>query len=134
MMLAADADKAVGGVFVLAGPEVVTTRQMAETVARQVGMPLRRFRVPVGPVLLLARLVETVAGRAGIRPPLHPRRIDFFVKSFVFALQRSSDVLGFVPRVGFERGVAATLAWYRDRGHLEPARRRAGASTERGDG
>lgn len=118
LLRAATVDKAVGGVFLLAGPRALTTREMAEAIARALGTRLRRARVPAGPVHALARATEAVAARAGVRPPLHPRRIDFFVKSFAVSTTRAADVLGFVPRVDFEPGAARTLAWYRERGLL----------------
>lgn len=118
LRLAASVEPAVGSLVVLAGPDVLTTRRMAEIIARELGTTLRGVRVPVRPVLGLARLAEAAARPLGARPPLHPRRIDFFVKNFVFSPQRAKDLLGFVPRVGFERGVAETVAWYREHGHL----------------
>jgi nucleoside-diphosphate-sugar epimerase/2-polyprenyl-3-methyl-5-hydroxy-6-metoxy-1,4-benzoquinol methylase len=123
LRLAAVTPSARGGLFLLAGPEVLTTAQMADVVARQLGRRrAARLRLPLAPVSLLAAGVEVGARAAGRRPVLHRRRIDFFTKSFALSLQRSKDVLGFIPQVGFESGVAATLAWYRERGELDRTR------------
>jgi nucleoside-diphosphate-sugar epimerase/SAM-dependent methyltransferase len=123
LRLAATVPHARGGTFVLAGPEVLTTTQMAEVIARQLGnRRAARLGLPLGPVRLLAAAVEAGARATGRRPPLHRRRLDFFVKSFSFSAQRSKDVLGFIPRVGFESGVTETLAWYRRRGELPGGR------------
>jgi nucleoside-diphosphate-sugar epimerase/trans-aconitate methyltransferase len=121
LLLAASAESAPGQVILLAGPETLTTRDMTEVVARQLGATLRRIQVPVGPTLRVAALVEATSRRMGVRPPLHRRRLDFFTKSFAFSTQRSKDILGFVPRVGFARGVAETLEWYRAHGDLPAA-------------
>ena len=51
----------------------------------------------------------------GIQPPLHRRRMDFFRKSFAFALDEAFE-LGFKPRVPLDEGMRATARWYRERG------------------
>ncbi|HXG02313.1 MAG TPA: NAD-dependent epimerase/dehydratase family protein [Candidatus Binatia bacterium] len=122
LLLAAATEAAVGGVFVLAGPDILTTREMVAIIGRQLGAPPTLGSIPLPPVLAAARLVEAVARPLGIRPPLHRRRVAFFVKSYAFSPQRAKDVLGFVPQTGFERGMAETLAWYREHGHLRSRR------------
>jgi nucleoside-diphosphate-sugar epimerase len=51
----------------------------------------------------------------GVQPPLHPRRLDFFRKSFAFSLEEAT-AFGYKPSVGLDEGMQATARWYRDRG------------------
>jgi nucleoside-diphosphate-sugar epimerase len=44
--------------------------------------------------------------------------MDFFRKDFCFSQEQSREILGFVPRVAFEQGVAETDSWYRQMGYL----------------
>jgi nucleoside-diphosphate-sugar epimerase len=116
--LATTVEHARGQTFVLAGEEPLTTVAMAEAIANQVGVRIPAFRPPLTLFLAAAALMESICRPLGIQPPLHRRRMDFFTKSFLFSLERSTQVLGFRPRVSFAQGVAETARWYRDKGYL----------------
>ena len=48
-----------------------------------------------------------------LEPPLHRRRMNFFVKSFEFSCQTAQQTLGLVPKIDFDEGAKRTAAWYR---------------------
>jgi dihydroflavonol-4-reductase len=116
--LAATEEQAVGEVLVLSGKEALTTSAMIETVATELGKRSPRLRLPLLPFLMLATVAEKLCRPMGIQPPLHPRRMDFFRKSFLFSQEQSQRILGFVPRVSFQEGVAETARWYRAMGYI----------------
>jgi nucleoside-diphosphate-sugar epimerase len=116
--LAATVDKAVGNVFVLSGKDALTTTAMIETIATTLGKASPRLRLPLSPCVLLAILTESLCRPIGIPPPLHRRRMDFFRKSFFFSRELSERILGFVPIVSFQQGVAETVRWYRVMGYM----------------
>jgi nucleoside-diphosphate-sugar epimerase len=118
LFLSATVEEAVGKTFVLAGNEPITTNEMVTTIADHLGVPTRRFRVPLFPFLMGAALLETILRPLGIQPPLHRRRMDFFRKSFAFSLEQPAQTLGFTPRYSFHQGVAETVRWYTKMGHL----------------
>lgn len=118
LLLAAVVEEAVGKVFVLSGEAPLTTAQMVEIIARELDKKLSRLRVPISPLIAIARLTEAVFKPLGIQPPLHRRRLDFFHKSFVFSVREAESVLRFAPSVSFDRGVAETSRWYREMGYL----------------
>jgi nucleoside-diphosphate-sugar epimerase/2-polyprenyl-3-methyl-5-hydroxy-6-metoxy-1,4-benzoquinol methylase len=118
LLLAATKPAAVGRTLVLAGKDSVTTRQMIDTIAAELGRAPSRLHVPLWPVRAVAAVTEGVLRPLGVHPPLHRRRLDFFRKSFRFSGQEAREVLGFEPRVDFARGVAETAAFYRTRGEL----------------
>ncbi len=118
LRLAARAEHAASKVVVLAGKEPVTTKEMVEMIARQLGADVPRFHVPLGPLLLLATVSEKVLRPLGIQPPLHRRRMDFFRKSFTFSPDGAFKGLGFTPQVGIEQGVEETARWYTQMGYL----------------
>ena len=103
---------AVGETFVLAGQEVMTTREMVARVAAAVDRPPTGLRVPLWPFLVAAIVMEKTLRPLGIEPPLHRRRLDFFRKSFLFSVDKARDQLGFAPRIGFVDGARATASWY----------------------
>lgn len=118
LFLASTVKEAQGKAFVLAGKDVLTTREMAEVVADQLGKKLPRVQIPLFPFLLLASILECTLRPLGIQPPLHKRRMDFFKKSFSFSQEQSKAVLGFVPKISFREGVADTAKWYEEMGYL----------------
>jgi nucleoside-diphosphate-sugar epimerase len=112
---------AIGQVFVAAGAEIMTTRELVSGIATALGRPVPRLRLPLWPFLALAVTMELTLKPLGISPPLHRRRLDFFRKSFVFDTKKVREVLGYTPAVAFRDGAAETAAWYRAMGYL-PAR------------
>lgn len=111
---------AVGEVLLLAGKEAVTTREMAETIARVLGVSPPRLRLPLAPFAVLATVLELTLRPLGIQPPLHRRRLDFFRKSFTLSDEKARRTIGFEPSVDFEEGARRTAAWYREQGLLPP--------------
>jgi len=111
-------EQARGRAFILAGKEVLTTRQMVATIGNAVGAGDRVLRAPMWPVLAAAAACETALRPLGIEPPLHRRRVDFFRKSFRFSIQNAMSAFGFDPQTSFEEGIAQTAEWYQAHGHL----------------
>ena len=118
MYLAATAEQAVGEIFVLAGKEVLSTQEMVDSIAKQLGTSIRRSHAPLGPFLITATIMEKTLRPLGIQPPLHRRRLDFFRKSFFFSQDKALKVLGFQPKTGFAEGIAETARWYKEQGYL----------------
>ena len=65
-----------------------------------------------------AVICETLCRGLGIEPPLHRRRLDFFLKDRAFRIDKAREILGWEPQVGLEEGIGKTLDWYRSRGWL----------------
>lgn len=118
MLAAAEKPSAVGTEIVLAGSERLTTAQMCDYVAKAVGTPLPKLRVPLWPFNIAAIVLEGVCRPLGIQPPLHKRRLDFFRKSFFFDIGKAAERLDFTPAVSFEEGAARTARWYAEHGDL----------------
>jgi nucleoside-diphosphate-sugar epimerase len=113
---AAAAPAAPGRVMVLAGPDALSTRDMVVAISAAVGRPAPRLRVPITPLLVVARLLERTLRPLGVQPPLHPRRMNFFVKSFSFSCNAARESIDFNPKTTFAEGAALVAAWYRQQG------------------
>ena len=118
LLLAAEHPSAPGQTFVMHGQEVMTTRQMVETIADILGRRIPRLWLPLWPFLAAAVAFEWIFKPLGLQPPLHRRRLDFFRKSFVFATEKSRALLGFTPQISFRDGARESAHWYRERGLL----------------
>jgi len=117
--LAADSSDSVGNVFVVAGREAVTTREMASVIAEQMGTNIPGVHAPLSLFLLLATIIEKTCRPMGIAPPIHRRRMDFFRKSFSFSIGKAERILKFSPKVSFREGVFHTARWYKEMGYLD---------------
>lgn len=132
LLAAAASPEASGEVVLLAGKEAVTTREMAEAIARVLGVTSRRLKLPLGPFALLATVLELTFRPLGLQPPLHRRRLDFFRKSFTLSAEKARRVLGFESRTGFEEGARRTAEWYRESGLLSLGGDAVGQSSDAG--
>jgi nucleoside-diphosphate-sugar epimerase len=104
--------------MVLSGPDAVTTDEMIATIAATVGRPTPRVRIPLAPLLVVATALETTLRPLGIQPPLHRRRMNFFIKSFNFTCAAAREYLAYHPVVDFADGAGRTAAWYLEQGLL----------------
>lgn len=116
--LAATSDDAVGHIFLLSGKQSFTTNEMVDTIATQLGAKPRGFRAPMFPFVIAANVAVNTVGRVGIQPPIHPRMMDFFRKSFVLAHDEAKQTMGFDPKYSFSEGVRETAQWYSQKGYL----------------
>lgn len=99
---------------ILGGDIAITTREMCESIAASLGTDLSAFRIPMWPLLLAAVGMESTFGKAGIQPPLHRRRLDFFRKSLRFSTALRNGLLSLPRQISFREGAGKTAAWYRE--------------------
>lgn len=118
LLLSAADENVTGKTFVVAGEKPVSTHEMVAVVASTLGTTPPRLRVPMTPMLLVAKALEAGLRPLGIQPPLHPRRMNFYRKSFAFSADEARTILGFQPKVDFETGAEATARWYERQGLL----------------
>ncbi len=99
IILCGENSKALGQTYILAGPRFTTISQLADLVADAVGSPRRSGRWPIWPLKAGAIACETICKPVGIEPPLHQRRLDFFLKDRAFSVDKAVAELGYSPRV-----------------------------------
>ncbi len=109
---------APGEVFTICGPEVGTLNELAEVIAAGLGRKLRRWRVPLWPVLVAAHASDWLFKRFGKQSPLYPRRVEFFRFSRAFTSAKAQSMLGYEAKVPLAQGVARTIDAYRQEGLL----------------
>jgi nucleoside-diphosphate-sugar epimerase len=118
ILLCGEHPAAVGRTYILAGERWVTLNELVLGIARAVGVAPPRGRLPFWPLAAGATLCEAVCRPLGIDPPLHRRRVAFFIKNRAFSIERARTELGFDPKVAVDEGLARTAGWYFDSGHL----------------
>lgn len=118
LLLACQRSDVAGETFIFAGNEILTTNQMVLRIAHALDRKLPQLRLPAWPFVAAANVMERTLPLLHIRPPLHRRRLDFFLRSFVFSTTKAQQRLGFRPEIDFQAGVQDTAHWYRSNGLL----------------
>lgn len=121
ILLCGEVEAALGRTYILAGDRYVTLNELIDGIARSLGMSPPRGRLPFWPLSAGAVLCETLCRPLGIDPPLHRRRVAFFVKNRAFSIERAQRELGFRPQVDLGAGLLRTAGWYAGEGLLAKA-------------
>lgn len=122
-ILCGERPEALGQIYILAGNEYVTLNQLVKQVAEAVGVTPPKGRLPLWPLLAAAVTCERICRPLRIDPPLHRRRVEFFIHPRAFTSAKARRDLDFAPQVGLQEGLRRTADWYFEQGHL---RRRGG--------
>jgi dihydroflavonol-4-reductase len=109
---------AEGEVFLIGGDEYYTLNELVGMIAAALGVEPRTGHLPMWPLLVAARVCESVCVPLGIDPPLHTRRCEFFIKPRAFSIEKAKRLLGFGPKASLEQRLRETAQWYLDGGHL----------------
>lgn len=117
-LLASSHEKALGEVFTIAGPNFISLNGLITEIARVLGRPTPRFRIPVAPAYAAAVVCEKVCNLLGISAPLYPRRVEFFQMSRGFTTDKAQRMIGYQPKVDLATGLQRTSGWYRNEGLL----------------
>lgn len=117
--LAAENARTSGQVYLVGNERIVTLQYTLECIAAVYGVKLLPFKIPALPVQLLGSFMEAICRPLGIEPPLHRRRVDFFVKSRAFDCSKAQRELGFRPTYPFEKEVEYIARWYLDNGWIK---------------
>ena len=107
-----------GEAFILAGARYTTINELVAIIAAKAGVAPPWLRLPAAPMVAAAVICEGLCRPLGIEPPLHRRRLDFFLKDRAFEIDKAREILGWRPTVELEAGVGQTLEWYREAGWI----------------
>lgn len=105
-------DKSVGQTYIVCGTPAVTLNELVARIAKAVGKPAPRLRLPFGLLYAASVACEKVCAPLGIKPPLYPRRADWFRKHRSFSNAKIQRELGVAPQVDLDEGLGKTAAWY----------------------
>jgi nucleoside-diphosphate-sugar epimerase len=115
-LLAGRSPHALGEVITIAGRRYTTLNELVALIARVLGKPRPRLRIPFAPVYAASVLCERACTLIGVSPPLYPRRVEFFSKDRAFDITKARRLLGYEPAVELEEGLRRTATWYRQAG------------------
>ncbi len=117
LYLALHAEQAVGRVYIIAAERAVTVKELADRIADTLGVPRPRS-VPLLFGALAAFTFELAGRLSGKELPFNRARYKYFTEDRSFDIAKARRELGYRPRFDLERGIKATVAWYKQEGHL----------------
>jgi nucleoside-diphosphate-sugar epimerase len=117
-ILCGERPDAAGETYILAGEAYITLNEFVRLIAHAIGVDPPRGHLPLRPLMAAAVLCERICRPLRIEPPLHRRRVEFFVKPRAFTIAKARRELGYNPRITPEEGLRRTAEWYFAQGHL----------------
>lgn len=117
-LLALDRAEAAGETFIIAGPDSISQDDLAREIAKATGGSVWPFHIPAWPIQRIGDVVEAVCVPLAVEPPLHRRRVDFWVKNRSFSIEKARRLLGYSPKVDAVEGIRRTAQWYRNNGWI----------------
>jgi nucleoside-diphosphate-sugar epimerase len=123
MLLAADAEQALGRSYVLVNDEPVTQRDFLDAIAAELGVPAPKRRLPYRLALTAGATAEALGRLAHRRepPPVMRYGLQLLGGENRFGITRARAELGFDPQVDLAEGVSRSVEWYRAAGELSQA-------------
>jgi nucleoside-diphosphate-sugar epimerase len=122
ILLASEADQAIGRVYLLVNDEPVTQRDYFNTIARELGVPPPSRHIPYRLALALGATAEMVGHLTRRKQP--PPLMRFGLKQMAgenrFVISKARCELGFSPQVNLVEGVCRGIAWYRTTRRASP--------------
>jgi nucleoside-diphosphate-sugar epimerase len=119
VMVALEHPRGVDGVYHVAAPQPVTSRELAAEIARQ--MDVHTIFPPLPKALLWSICVaQDLLSKFAGRPHILSRQkfAELVAPGWVTGTGRVRDELGFVCRTTLREGIGRTLDWYRSQGWL----------------
>lgn len=117
ILLCAEKEKA-GGTYHLAGRECLTVKEITQAIAKATNVSLPRFPLPVFALKAAAWKLEKAYALWSKEAPLTRGKLAFFIHPKPLSIQKAAADLGYAPEWDFEKGMAASVAWYRENGWL----------------
>jgi nucleoside-diphosphate-sugar epimerase len=115
VLLASEADEAVGRAYLLVNDQPVTQRAFLTAIAARLGVPAPTRRIPYRVAVLLGATAENL-GRLTHReqpPPVMRYGIQLLGGENRFVISRARRELGFSPQVDLAEGIRRSVDWYR---------------------
>ena len=118
MLLASEVPGRPGRPYIIADEHSMSLRELVLAIAEALQTRVKLTHVPYGPAYALGALTELLCKPLSIEPPIFRRRVKLFRCMRSFDITRARQELRYEPRVGIQRGLAHTGAWYRAHGLL----------------
>jgi len=117
-LLAQEEGKGDGEAYLIADEEYVEIEDLVRRTAKALGVQVRIPHYPLWPLIIAGHVCEKVCKPFHIKPPIFPRRVDWYRQNRAFDISKARRDLGYAPTISLDEGLKRTAAWYRAEGYL----------------
>jgi len=107
-----------GEIYNLAGGEVLSVREIVETIASATGKKIPPFTLPFFPVKFTAWIAEKIFFLLKREAPLNRAKLSFFIHPKPLSIKKAEKDLGFAPQINLKNGMDLTVRWYKEHNWL----------------
>ena len=112
-VLAMQEGKGDGQAYLIADEQYLEIEDLVRRVGKALEIDVKVPHYPVWPVVVVGHIVEKACKPFGIKPPIFPRRVDWYRQNRAFRIDKAKRDLGYQPRIGIDEGLRRTAEWYR---------------------
>lgn len=116
--LASNFNGAPGEIFIIAGAEPVTLKQLANGIAKSLGVKPPTMRFPKTMVWLGVSGLELISNLTGMKAPFTRRSMKFYTGNTAFSIRKAASDLGYHPQVDLQEGLDRTKHWLVEEGRI----------------
>ncbi len=118
ILACARSEEATGKRVILAGASPVRLQELVRIIADALSVNPLPVRVPVSLASVIALGCEILYKPLRKQPPIHRRRLGFFLRDQSFDISQARRCCGYNPETPLSEGIRLTVAWYRTHGWL----------------
>lgn len=118
MLLAQEEGRGDGEAYLIADEEYVAIEDLVRRTAKALGVDVKIPHYPLLPLIIAGHICEKACKPFKIKPPIFPRRVDWYRQNRAFNIGKAKRDLGYNPTVSLDEGLKLTADWYRAEGYL----------------
>jgi len=118
-ILSMEGDIGVGESYLIADENYVEIEELVFEVGKSLNIDVKIPHFPIFPLILAGHFFEKTFSPLGLKPPIFPRRVDWFRQNRAFNINKAKEELGYKPKVKLVEGLKKTADWYLRKGLLE---------------
>ncbi len=117
-VLVMEPGKGDGQAYLIGDEEYVGIEDLVRRTGKALGIDVKVPHLPVLPLVIAGHICETICKPFKIKPPIFPRRVDWYRQNRAFNIAKAKKELGYNPTVSLDEGLRRTAAWYKAEGYL----------------
>jgi nucleoside-diphosphate-sugar epimerase len=110
--------KGDGQTYLAADEHYLAIEELVQKAAAAMGVSVRIPHFPLSPLVAAGHVFEPVCKLFGVKPPIFPRRVDWYRQNRAFSIEKAKKELGYKPQIDIDEGLRRTAQWYRKQGYL----------------
>ncbi len=112
--LCIDNPKTYSQILNVAGPELISSDDYIDTIAKTLKVKLFPIRLPTIMFKIIVILSEWIAMITNTRAFVAKSQVEFLTKDHGTDISKIKNLLGFTPTINFTKGIQETLTWAKD--------------------